>query len=378
MNYILGVGRTKFGVLKENIAEMAYEAINKALRDADLSINDIRLIYVSNFCAGPLQNQLHLNSLVASLFPKNEIPIIRIETACASGGSAFFQGVISLSKFDNILIVGVEKMTDIDNTTVSKNISSAGDKFLDQNEGLIFPAQYALIAQQHMLEFGTTEENLHMVACKNHRNGNLNELAHFYSKKVDLEMIKKSPLICTPFRLFDCSPISDGAAAVIISSHNKSKRDINIRASCLSTDSISISQRKKFTSFKAAKKAAFDAYLIAQIKPHDIDLAEVHDCFTIGELIAMEDLGFCEEGESRHLVIEGKTEIDGDIPINTDGGLKADGHPIGATGIAQIYEIVTQLRGEAGQRQVKKADIGLTHNIGGSGGTAVVNILSKF
>ncbi len=374
---IIGVGRTKFGVLNENIPELSYEAMLKSLGDSTLSINDINAIYVANFCAGPFQNQLHLNSLISSILPKSNIPIIRIETACASGGSALYQAIISLNKFENIMVLGVEKMTNVDNLSSSKNISAAGGRLLDQDEGLVFPATYALIAQQYMLKYGATLDDLALVSLKNHNNANLNNLAHFYHKKVDIEMIKNSPTVCSPLRLFDCSPVSDGAAAVIISKNKKTDRNIKIAASAMATDTISLCQRKNFTSFKAAKIAAKEAYKQANIKPEDIDIAEVHDCFTIAELIAMEDIGLCKEGESKYLIREGRTTLRGDIPINTDGGLKADGHPIGASGLAQIIEVVTQLRGEAGKRQVQDAEIGLTHNIGGIGGTAVIHILKK-
>jgi len=375
--YIIGTGRTKFGILNQNIPELAYEAMFKSIEDSNLSINDVNAIYVANFCAGPFQNQLHLNSLISSLLPKSHIPIIRIETACASASSALYQAIISLNKFENIIVLGVEKMTNSDNLSSSKNISAAGDISLDQNEGLLFPANYALIAQQHMLKYGTTLDDLALVSLKNHNNGNLNELAHFYYKKVDMMMIKNSPVVCSPLRLFDCSPVSDGATAVIISRNKKTDKDIKIVASSMATDTISLCQRKNLTSFKAAKIAAKEAYKEAGIKPSDIDIAEVHDCFTISEMIAMEDIGLCKEGESKYMIRENRTTLRGDIPINTDGGLKADGHPIGASGLAQIIEVVTQLRGEAGKRQVQDAEIGLTHNIGGIGGTAVIHILKK-
>lgn len=375
--YIIGIGRTKFGVLNQNIPELAYESMLKALEDSTLSINDIDAIYVANFCAGPFQNQLHLNSIISSLLPKSNIPIIRIETACAAAGSALYQAIISLSKFENVMVLGVEKMTNSDNLSASRNISAAGDRLLDQGEGLLFPASYALIAQQHMLKYGTTLDDLALVALKNHNNANLNELAHFYHKKVDMKIIKNSPVVCSPLRLFDCSPVSDGSAAVIISKSKKTDRDIKIVASSLSTDTISLCQRKDLTSFKAVKIAARDAYKQANVKPKDINIAEVHDCFTIAEIIAMEDLGFCKEGESKYMLREGRTKLEGEIPINTDGGLKAGGHPIGASGCAQIIEIVTQLRGEAGKRQIQDAEIGLTHNIGGIGGTAVIHILKN-
>lgn len=375
--YVVGIGRTKFGVLNETLPELSYKAMLSALEDANLSVKDLDAIYVANFCSGPFQNQLHLNSVISSLLPELRIPIIGIETACASGGSALYQALLSLTKFRFIMVVGVEKMSNVDSAKATMNISAAGDKMLDQNKGLTFPASYALIAQQHMLKYGTTLDDLSLVSLKNHENGNLNEFAHFYYKKVDMEIIKNSPIICSPLRLLDCSPISDGAAALIVSREKKSDRDVKVIASALATDYISLAQKRDFTSFRAVKISANEAYSQAKINIQDVDIVEVHDCFTIAELIAMEDLGFCKPGESKNYLREGRTNLDGDIPINTDGGLKADGHPIGASGVAQVYEVVTQLRGEAGERQVRNAEVGLTHNIGGIGGTAVIHIFTR-
>lgn len=375
--YIRGIGKTKFGLLEKGLPELAYEAMYDAIEDSGISINDIGAIYVGNFLGGILQNQLHLNSVISSLLPGLNIPIIRIETACSSSGAALHEAIISLSRYKNVLVLGVEKMNGIDNSLLTKGICAAGDCCLDQKQGLIFPAAYALVAQKHMERYGTTADDLALVALKSHENANLNEKAHFYHKKVDMDMIRKSPVVSSPLRLFDCGPVSDGAAALVVSREKSSGRDIKIIASSLKTDTISLAQRKDITSFKATRLAAADAYREAGIGPKDVDIAEVHDCFTIAELVAMEDLGFCRPGESKDLVRKGETKLNGRIPIGTGGGLKANGHPIGATGASQVYEIITQLRGEAGKRQVKGAKIGLTQNIGGVGGTCVVHIFRK-
>lgn len=375
--FVSGIGKTKFGLLDKGLPELMYEAVSKAVEDSRMSICDIDAMYVGNFLGGILQNQLHLNSVLSSLLPGLNLPIIRVETACASSGAALHQALISLSRYRNVLVLGVEKMSGLDAAFLAKSIGAAGDAVLDQKEGLIFPANYALVARQHMKKYGTTMDDLAQVSLKSHENANLNENAHFYYKRADLETIKKSPIVCSPLRLFDCSPISDGAAALIVSRERKSDKDIKIIGSALRTDAISLSQRRDLTSFKAAKLAAAEAYRQAGITPKDVDVAEVHDCFTIAELVAMEDLGFCKPGESKTLVRKGETRLDGRIPIGTDGGLKANGHPIGASGVSQVCEIVTQLRGDAGKRQVEKAETGLTHNIGGIGGTAVVHILKR-
>lgn len=215
--YVLGVGRTKFGVLTETMPELAYQAMYNAINDSPISIEDIGAVYVSNFLGGPYEKQLHLNSVVSSLLPELRLPIIRVETACASGSSALYQAIIALSRFENILIVGVEKMTNASTEESSQNLGMAGDRLADQTQGLIFPAHYALVAQQHMEKYGTTHEDLELVAFKNHGNSRLNPLAHFNHKEVSREMIKSAPVIASPLNLFDCSPISDGAAAVVIS-----------------------------------------------------------------------------------------------------------------------------------------------------------------
>lgn len=375
--YIRGIGKTKFGILDKSLPQLMHEAMTKAVQDSGISINEIEAVYVGNFLGGVLQNQLHLNSVVSSLMPGLNIPVIRIETACASSGAALHQAIIALSRYKNMLVIGVEKMNGVEGPLLTKGISAAGDVMLDQEKGAIFPAKYALIAQQHMKKYGTTMDDLALVALKDHENANLNKDAHFYHKKVDMEMIKRSQIVCSPLRLFDCSPVSDGAAALVVSREKKSKRDIKITASSLKTDTISLSQRKDLTTFRAARLAAADAYRQAGITAKDIDVAEVHDCFTIAELVAMEDLGFCRPGQSKELVRKGETRLSGSIPIGTGGGLKANGHPIGASGASQICEIVTQLRGEAGKRQVKNAKTGLAQNIGGVGGTCVIHILKK-
>jgi len=372
--YITGIGRTKFGIRNESIAQLAYKAMYEALQDSPIQASDINAIYVSNFLGSYYEKQLHLNSVISSLLPEHRVPVIGIETACASGASAFYQGLIALNRFENIMVVGVEKMSNAPTMKSIENIAMAADRFIDQKKGMIFPASYALVAQQHMLRYGTTHDDLSSISLKNHNNSNLNTLSHFYYKNVTMEMIQSSPIISSPLNLFDCSPISDGAAAVIISRNRKSNRDVKVIGSELATDFISLAQRKDLTSFAATKIAAINAFRSAGISPNDLDVVEVHDCFTIAEILAMEDIGICKPGESKTLIREERTALNGDIPINTDGGLKADGHPIGASGIAQIYEIVTQLRGDAGIRQVDQAKIGLSHSVGGIGGTAVVNI----
>lgn len=376
--YITGIGRTKFGILDKSLPELFYEAMYEALEDSPLKIDDIDAIVVSNFLAGSIQNQLHLGSLISSLLPGTNLPSFRIEAACSSGGMAVFQALSLIHDFDNILVIGGEKPSVSFNKRLYKYISMAGDHLRDQQEGLIFPAQYAFVASRYFRTYGATKDDLALIALKNYSNASLNQLAHFSQKKIDMEIVSSAPMVCSPLKLYDCCPISDGAASIILSKEKKSNRDVKIIGYGAKTDAISLSQRKEFTTFKAARLAANVAFNMAGISPKEVDLAELHDCFTIGELIAMEDLGFCGRGEAVKLVRKGETSLSGSLPINSDGGLLADGHPFGATGIAQICEIVMQLRGEAGLRQVSRAKIGLAHNIGGVGGTAVVHILAGF
>jgi acetyl-CoA C-acetyltransferase len=374
---ITGVGRTKFGILSKSLVELTYEAMFNAIEDSPLDINDIDAIYVSNFLGGPLNGQLHFNSIIASLLPSINIPIIRIETACASSSVAFNQALNSLKKMPNIMIIGVEKMTGTKLMSPTDAIAMAGDHEIDFEQGLIFPAAYALIAQQYMQKYGVTHDILELVSYINHINANRNPLAHFYHKEVTREMIKNSQMVASPLNLFDCSPLSDGAVAIIISDKKHADRDIRILSSRIATDTISLTQRADMTSFLATKIAGAKAYKDAGITQKKIDVVEVHDCFTISELLALEDLGFCAPGESSTMIENGDILLDGALPVNPDGGLKANGHPIGATGLAQIFEIVTQLRLEAGSRQVADPEIGLTQNIGGIGGTCGITVLGR-
>jgi len=373
--YIVGVGKTRFGPTSKSIAELAQEATLEALSDAGLGPDDLDALIVSNFLGGPNQRQLHLNSVVAGIFPGLHLPGWRVEAACASGGVAIHNGVLSLAKYRTVLVLGLERMSDVVGNELTRNIGMAGDAMLDQVEGLNFPASYALVTQAHMAAYGTTTRDLDLVSLKNHRNANLNPKAHFYLKHVDQRDIDAGPSVAHPLRLFDCCPVSDGASALLIASEPRGGRSIEILASAVSTDVISLSQRSTLTSFAAAKDAASRAYLEAGIRPSDVDLAEVHDCFTIAEIVAMEDLGLAKPGEAVALLRAGETALGGRMPVNPSGGLKAGGHAIGATGVSQAYEITTQLRGEAGARQVHSARIGLTHNIGGVGGTCAIHVL---
>ena len=281
---------------------------------------------------------------------------------------------------DVVLVVGVEKMTEVTTAMATEIMGRAGDAIWEYPFGMTFPGYYALIAQAHMAEFGTTEEQMAMVAVKNHYYGSLNPFAQM-QKEINLEKALNSITVAYPLKLYDCSLITDGAAAILLASEEKAKalstKPIWIAGLGLATDTMRIGERTSLTSLRASREAARIAYKMAGLGPKEIDVATVHDCFTIAEIVAYEDLGFCEKGEGKKLIQEKETYIGGRIPVNLDGGLKSKGHPVGATGVSMAIEITKQLRGEAGPRQVKGAEIGLTHNVGGSGQVVAVHIFRR-
>ncbi len=372
--YIKGVGMTKFDYSQKPWWQFCYMAAVEALEDAKLKISDIEAIVlaaVSSAAGG--EHQTHKVSLLSDLF-KTNVPIIELPSVCAGGGVAFWTA-LHLTEFKNILVVSGERLVDNRSEVTVDWILSAAERSIEQTEGMIFPVQNALIWQQYMEKYGGTMDDLALVAFKNHQNAVLNPKAYYYQRKVSLEEIKNSPVIASPFRLMDCSLSVNGGAAVIIS---KEKTEVEVIGSALNTDYLLTFGREKICHFKATQLAAKKAFETAGIKPEDIDIAEVHDAFTSVELISYEDLGFALVGKGADLIREGRVNLDGELPVNPSGGLKAKGHPISATGLAQIYEITNQLRGVCGERQVKNnPKIGLCHNIGGAGGSVTVRILRK-
>ncbi len=380
---VIGIGMTKFGELwDKSFRDLVAEAGVKAIMDAGIEGKDIDAMYIGGMSSGGFVEQEHVAPLAIEVAGLEDfhIPATRVEGACASGGLAMRQGYIAVASgiHDIVLVGGAEKMTDVVGTEATNVLASAADREWEAFFGMTFPGLYALMARYHMHKYGTTQEQLASVAVKNHYNGSMNPNAQF-NRKISIEDVLASPMVADPLHLLDCSPITDGAAAAILAPLDIAKKYtdkiVKILASTQASDTISLHNRKRFDALPAAIHAARQAYKMAGVEPKDIDVAEVHDCFTIAEIMAIEDLGFFEKGKGGEATEEGLTAIDGQIPINTSGGLKAKGHPVGATGIAQINEIVMQLRGEAGKRQVKDAEVGLTHNVGGSGGTAVVHIL---
>jgi acetyl-CoA C-acetyltransferase len=372
--YIKGVGMTKFDYSQKPWWQFCYEAVMEALEDSKMKISDIDAIVFTGMesCDGFSEHQTHKISLLADLF-KTNCPIIETPSVCAGGGVAFWTA-LSLNHFKNILVCSGEKLVDNKSEMTVHWILSASERVIEQTEGMLFPVQNALVWQKYMEKYGATMDDLALVAFKNHQNATLNPKAYYYKRSVTLEEIKNSPIVASPLRLFDCSLSVNGGAAVILS---REKTDIEVIGSGFATDYLLTFGREEPWHFKATQIAAKKAFEEAKIKPSNIDIAEVHDAFTSVELFSYEDLGFAEIGKGAELIRKGIVNLDGKLPINTSGGLKAKGHPISVTGLAQIYEITNQLRGKCGGRQVKNAKIGLCHNIGGTGGSVTVHILKK-
>ncbi|MEM2137075.1 MAG: thiolase domain-containing protein [Candidatus Methanomethylicia archaeon] len=378
---IVSVGVSKFGKLVgKNARDIFYEAYSECLEAVPkFSPSMIKAAFIGQM-SGMFEHQEHNAPIYLEWCGLLEAEGVRVESACASSGAALKLGVMAIASgiYDVVLVGGVEKMTHLDTSSVTDVLATASDRFFEQVNGLTFPALYALMATAHMKSFGTTEEQMALVAVKNHGNANLNSKAHMYGVSVDLDKVLGSRVIAWPLKLYDCSLISDGAACLILTkpelAYKFSEDVVHIIGFGQGHDTISLFNRDCLTSLKASKIAAGRAYNMAGVKPSDVDVAEVHDCFTIAEIIAYEDLGFCCVGEGGKLIEDRETFIGGRIPVNTSGGLKAKGHPVGATGAAQACEIYLQLVGKAGGRQVKGAKIGLTHNVGGSGATTIVHI----
>ena len=379
---VIGIGCTPFG--KQNgvgIADLALQACREALDDAQVPRSLVQAFYLGNFVSEALVHQGALAPIVAHRLGLGPIPCTRVEGACASSGIAFRHGVLLIASglCDIVLVAGVEKMTSAETGAVTEALASAGDAESEMRLGLTFPGTFGIIMRRHMHQYGTTREQVGMVSVKNRQNGSANPKAHF-QKPVALEEVLGSRLICDPLRLYDCTPISDGAAAAVLCAADLAAeftdRPIDVIGSGHAMGPATLFEMADLTTFEASVAAAQQAYREAGLAPRDIDVAEVHDCFTIAEIAAIEDLGFVEKGKGGPAVADGLTALDGKLPINPSGGLLSKGHPVGATGLAQIYEIVEQLRGEA-INQVKGAQIGLAHNLGGTGAVSTVHILKR-
>jgi acetyl-CoA C-acetyltransferase len=375
---VIGVGMTKWGELWEKSLRTIFtETALLAIDDA--GVERIDSMVVGCMSSGLFVGQEHLASLLSDELGRNPVPAARVESACSSGGLALRQGFIEVASgmSDIVLVAGVEKMTDVTGCEATFALGTAADQEYEGYHGLTFPGLYAMMAVAHMHRYGTTREQLARVAVKNHENGSKNPLAQF-PFKVSIDTVLHSVLVADPLRILDCSPITDGAAAVILCpldmARKAGRKAVRIAGSGQATDTIALSSRKDITWLESTHLAAEKALAMAGRKVGDIDLFEVHDCFTIAEIMVTEALGLVPKGRGGPAVEEGLTAIGGKFPVNPSGGLKAKGHPVGATGVAQAVEVVKQLRGDAGERQVKGAKRGLTQNMGGTGGSSVVHV----
>lgn len=384
---VLGTSCTKFGELwNKSLQDLLAEAQLKALCDARISTKQINAIFTGNMCSGIFSGQLHVGAMATEILNLT-CPSTTIEGACASGGLALKTGIeaIESGKYEVVLVNGVEKMTDLDSRQISTGLMSAGNEEQEHFTGATFPGLNALITRAYMHKFGLTRNQLASVSVKNHKNGILNPLAHI-KKEVTIKEVINSQMVADPLTIFDCAPISDGAASIILSTQDFAKKHIQrhpyqkivyITGYGQATDTLTLSKRENLTEFKANQIAAKKAYDMAKININNIDFAEIHDGFSITEIISLEDLGFYKKGQTGIATEAGETYLNKKLSVNPSGGLKAKGHPVGASGISQAYEVIIQLRGECENRQIKNAQIGLTQNMGGCGTTSVVHIFSK-
>ncbi len=380
---IVGAGKTAFGAFPDrDLRSLAVEASEKCLHNANAAPGQIEAFHLGNFAGPSFVGQNHLAPYVATALRIQGVPAARFEAACASSGSAFFHAVTAVAAglYDLVLVTGVEKMTSQPTPRVSEILASAGDLGGEVKAGSTFASLFAMIARRHMYQYGTTREHLAAVAVKNHANGALNPDAHL-RKVITLEQALNAKPIAEPLGLYDCSLISDGAAAVLVAPAERAAdftdKPVRVLGIAQASDAFALDQKVDITTFPAVRRAAAKAFQMARMAPHDIQFAELHDCFTIAEIIAIEDLGFVEPGQGGPYTQAGCTALRGERPINTSGGLKSKGHPVGATGVAQICDLVAQIRCEAGARQIPRHSIGLAENLGGSGASCVVTILGE-
>jgi acetyl-CoA C-acetyltransferase len=379
--YVLGAGSTKYGKLNEGIIEIALNASIDAINSAGITPKDVQAGYISNVF-GVSDRQVHMAPVIMSNLGVPEVPGLTIESACGSGSIMFREAYANVAAgfYDCVLGLGVEKITHTGTIQSTTLFSYCSDFFYEGGNGASFPGLFASIARLYMAKYKASEEDLAHVAVKNHENGILNPKAHV-RKKITIDDVLKSPVVASPLKLYDCCPFSDGASAVILCNEDFAKKSsrpyVEVIGSGRGASPASVQGRNDITTIPSTIAAATQAYKMAGITPKDIDFAEVHDCFTIAEIIDIEDLGFFEKGAGARAVRDGATSRKGEIPINPSGGLKSKGHPIGATGIGQVVEVFEQLTGKAEQRTIGDAEIALTHNFGATGASAAVHIFKR-
>lgn len=378
---IVGIGHSKFGKRDDcTVQELAFESFKEALLDAQLTQKDINATVIGS--SPEYHKQRSIPGVIAEYLGVNSQPTYLTEAACGSGSAAIrtAYSLIKSGLHDIVAVVGIQKMLELSTPEILALMGRVGDVQWESGFGITFPGYYALFARRHMHMYGTTEEQLAMVAVKAHKYGAMNPKAMF-QKEITLEKALSARPVASPLKLFDCCANSDGSATVILAKEDLAKKisdtPVWIEGIASASAPISVIRREYVDRVPSAIVAAKEAYKMAGVGPDDIDVADVHDCFTIAEIMAYENLGFCDIGEGGKLIEEEQTYMGGKVAVNVDGGLKAKGHPVGATGVSMTTEIVKQLRGEAGKRQVDGAEVGLTHNVGGTGATAVVHILTR-
>ena len=378
---VIGVGVTKFGLHDRTSAELFAEAAQDALTDAGVPATAVQALYYGNVVGGETEHQLHTGPQAASVLGIPSVPTTRFETACASSHAAFRHAVMEIAAgvSDVVLVGGAERVLNVSTAESTEYFAYASDAVWEQPLGLTFPGVFALIARAHMEKYGTTEAQMAAVAVKNHRHGALNPKAQF-QKQITIDQVLRSAYVADPLKLYDCCPFSDGGAALVLASEEVARRHrkpVWVLGSAAASDWMLLGDKRDLSRVPATERAAAAAYRQAGVGPRDVDVVELHDCFTIAEIVATEGLGLFEPGAGGRAAEAGRTSLGGEIPVNPSGGLKAKGHPIGATGAAQIAEIVTQIRGEAGARQVDGAKTGLTHTLGGNTATVLVSLFGR-
>ena len=378
---VLGAGSTKYGKLDDSIVDITVQASADAINSAGIEPADIKAGYISNVF-GIADKQVHLGPVIMSNLGISDRPSLSIESACGSGSVSFREAYANVAAgfYDCLLVAGTEKVTHTGTEWTTTYFAYCSDFFHEGSAGASFPGLFAAMARAYLTEFGATEEDFAQVAVKNHNNGMLNPKAHL-RKKITIDDVMKSAVVASPLKLYDCCPFSDGASAVILCTEKFAKKTggdyIKVTGSGRGGSPAALQGRERITTIPSTVIAAKSAYKMAGITAKDVDFAEVHDCFTIAEIVDTEDLGFFEKGKGVEAAREGRTALNSDISINPSGGLKSKGHPIGATGVGQVAEVYDQLTGQAGPRTVHDAHIGLTHNFGATGASCAVHIFES-
>ena len=379
---IIGAGHGVFGRRSDaTVQELAFEAFREALEDGGIDRDQLDATVIA--AVPEYHKQRSVAGVVQEYLNLNPRPTWLTEVACASGSAAIRTAWMAIQSglHPVVAVIGCQKMTELSTPEILALMGRVGEVQWESVFGTTFPGYYAMFATRHMHEYGTTREQLLEVAIKNHHYGAMNPNALF-KKEITMEKALASDPVASPFCVYDCCANADGAACLILAEEDVAKSIAGDRTVWLdgvgcATSSMSVLRRPELTGLPSAKKAAEDAYKMAGVGAQDIDVAEVHDCFTIAEIMAYEDLGFCAKGEGGPFISDRRSYIGGDVAVNVDGGLKAKGHPIGATGVSMAVEIVKQLRSESGERQVPDAQVGLTHNVGGIGQYTFVHVFKR-